>query len=83
MSKAILEFDLSNPDDLLEFKRVTKSLDLALALFDILQLRKKLTRRFENQDNSHNDVFDGIQEYADEINTILHDHGIIIDDILE
>ena len=81
MAKAILKFDLSNPDDSIVFKRTTMSLDLTLAIFDILQLRKKLVRRYENQDNS-DETFRTIQEYADEIVSILDDHRINIDDIL-
>ena len=83
MAKAILEFDLSNPDDSIVFKRTTMSLDLTLAIFDILQLRKKLIRRYEDQDNSSDETFRTIQEYADEIVSILDDHRINIDDILQ
>ena len=52
--KAILEFNL--PDDQMEFNRVNQSLDMACALFDILQLRKSLERIFENSHNTNNDV---------------------------
>ena len=49
MSKALLEFNLDDIDDQLAFKRATKSLDLTSALWDILQLRKKL--EFHNEVN--------------------------------
>lgn len=41
MSKAILKFDLSDPDDLQDFKRVTKANDMAFTLFEIFRNMKK------------------------------------------
>jgi hypothetical protein len=81
--KAKLTFDLDNPDDVTKHLRAVKSLDLAVAIFDIIQLKKKLERRFENQDNTNNDVFDGIQEYSREIGNILEEHSIDIDELLD
>jgi len=81
--KAKLTFDLDNPDDVTKHLRAVKSLDLAVAIFDIIQLKKKLERRFENQDNTNNDVFDGIEEYSREIGNILEEHSIDIDELLD
>lgn len=83
MAKATLTFNLDNPDDVTKHLRAVKSLDLAIAIFDILQLRKKLERRFENTNNANNDVFDGIQEYSDEVCKILEEHNINIDELLD
>jgi hypothetical protein len=83
MAKATLTFNLDNPDDVTQHLRAIKSLDLAIAIFDILQLRKKLERRFENQDNANNDVFDGIQEYSDEVCKILEERNINIEELLD
>jgi hypothetical protein len=80
--KATLKFNLENPEDIANHLRAIKSLDLAIAIYDILQLRKKLERRFENIDNTNNDVFDGIQEYSAEIAKILEEHNIDIDELL-
>ena len=41
MAKATLEFDLNEPDDVLAHLRAVKSLDLALALWDIVHNTKK------------------------------------------
>lgn len=81
--KAKLIFDLDNPDDVTKHLRAIKSLDLAIVIYDILQLRKKLERRFENTDNTNNDVFDGIQEYADEVVKILEERNINIEELLD
>jgi len=43
--KATLEFNL--PEEQMEFNRVNQSLDMACALFDILQLSKKLESKYE------------------------------------
>jgi hypothetical protein len=79
--KATLEFNL--PEEQMEFNRANQSLDMACALFDILQLRKTLERRFESIDNTNNDVFDGIDAMAKGISDILDEHNINIDRLIE
>lgn len=80
--KAKLIFDLEIPEDVEVYNRMNQSQDLALALWDICQLRKKLERRFENIDNTNNDVFDGIQEFADEIGNVLEEYKINLDNLV-
>ena len=79
--RAILEFNL--PDDQMEFNRASQSLDMACALFDILQLRKVMESRFESIDNTHNDVFDGIDAMSGGIGKILDSYNINIDKLIE
>jgi hypothetical protein len=79
--KATLEFNL--PEEQMEFNRANQSLDMACALFDILQLRKKIEREFENIDNTNNDVFDGIERMAEGIAYILEEYNINIDKLIE
>ena len=78
---ATLKFSL--PEEQIEFNRATQSLDMACALFDILQLRKKIEREFENIDNTNNDVFDGIERMAEGIAYILEEYNINIDKLIE
>jgi ABC-type xylose transport system substrate-binding protein len=82
MAKAILKYDISDPEDSQDFKRAVKSFDMAMALWDIIQLRKKMENRFEAQDNTNNDVFDGIDAMAEGIVSILDQHGIIVDELI-
>lgn len=82
MAKAILKFDLNDFDDRIAHLRAVKSLDLSMAIWDILQLRKTMERRFENTENTNNDVFDGIDAMGDGILEILDEHGIKIDDLV-
>ena len=79
--KAKLIFNL--PKEQIEFNRTTQSLDMACALFDILQLRKKIEREFEDIDHSNKDVFDGIERMAEGIAYILEEHNINIDKLIE
>jgi hypothetical protein len=80
--EATLKFNL--PEEQMEFNRANQSLDMACALFDILQLRKELERRYSNYiDNTNNDVFDGIDAMAEGISKILEEHNINIDRLIE
>lgn len=81
--KAKLIFDLSNPDDTLEFKRVNKSLFMACALFDIVQLRKSCTNEFDYSASKDVDVFDGIDRMAEKIANILEKYSINIEELIQ
>ena len=78
--KAKLIFDTTDPDDRQEFLRCTKAFDMSMALWDILQLRKKLEQRFDTSTSA--DVFDGIEAFAEGISEILENHNINIDELL-
>ena len=82
MAKAILKFDLIDFDDRMAHLRAVKSLDLSMAIWDILHLRKTMERRYENIDNTNNDVFDGIEAMSVGISEILDEYGIKIDDLV-
>jgi len=80
--KAKLIFDTTDPDDRQEFLRCSKSLDMSLALWDVMHLRKKLATRYEVENNSNNDVFDGIDGFADEVLEILDKYNINLDELV-
>lgn len=82
MAKAILKYDISDPDENVDFKRAVKSFDMAMALWDIVQLRNKIENRFEAQDNTNNDVFDGIDAMAEGIGDILDRYHIVVNELL-
>jgi hypothetical protein len=69
--KAKLIFNL--PEDDLEYNRCNKSLDMALALFDISQLRFNL--EMENKLN--------IKEMTKGINDIFRKYNINLDELIE
>ena len=81
--KAKLEYDLNDFDDKMAHLRAVKSLDMASSLFDITRnLKKKIEHRYEDIDNTNNDVFDGIDAVFDEIYDILESHNINIDELI-
>ena len=81
--KATLSYNLNDPDDRMAHLRAVKSLDMASALFDITRnLRNKIQNRYEDIDNTHNDVFDGIDAVFEEIYNILEDNNIDIDELI-
>jgi hypothetical protein len=81
--KATLSYNLNDPDDRMAHLRAVKSLDMASALFDITRnLKNKIENRYEDIDNTNNDVFDGIEAVFDEIYNILEDNNIDIDELI-
>ena len=81
--KATLSYNLNDPDDRMAHLRAVKSLDMASALFDITRnLKKKIEHRYEDIDNTNNDVFDGIEAVFDEIYNILEDNNVDIDELI-
>ena len=82
--KAILEFNLDNPEDVMAHKRATKATDMALVLFEITHNRKKLWLNYDHklgEDSSYGENL--IHEIFDDILNLLDGHGIVIDDIVE
>jgi len=82
MEKVVISFNLENIEDEQDFKRYVKSKELALALWDILNVRKSLERKFESSSIINVDVFDGIDDFAKEISEILDNYNIDIDDLI-
>jgi hypothetical protein len=72
--KAILKFDLSDPDDIMSHKRCIKADDMALALFQISGLIKK-SEWFLDQ-NPDKDAADMIDFFAESISNILEEKQI-------
>lgn len=80
MAKAKLEFDLNESDDVMAHKRAVKSLDMALALWDITHNTKKgLEWSFENKEI---DKYDALELVFDKIHEILDAHNIRLDELI-
>ena len=81
MAKAILEFDLNDPEDRQAHFRAIKSLDMASALWDITHnTRKSLEWSLDKKDI---DKYDALNMVFDKIYEILDDHGINTDQLLD
>ena len=80
MAKGILEFDLNEPDDIMAHKRAVKSLDLALALWDITHNTKKsIEWSLEGKELNKYEVLDLVYE---RIYEIFDEHNIKLDDLI-
>ena len=70
------------PEEQMEFNRANQSLDMACALFDVLQLRKAMEREFETY--NHTPEWERIVDFmAERIAEILEEHNINIDKLIE
>jgi len=82
MAKAILEFDLNEPDDVMAFKRANKSLDMAIMIFEIQNnLRKKCLRIAEAQD-ADSGITDGIYIVMEQLRELAVDLKIDTDELI-
>lgn len=81
MAKAILEFDLNEPDDREAHKRAVKSLDLVLALWDIDQyLRSQI--KYGDEIELTDEQFTTLDETREKLHSILREYNISFDELL-
>ena len=80
MAKATLEYDLSDPDDVMAHLRAVKSLDMAMALWDIVHNTKKgLEWSMEGKEI---DKYDALELVYEKIHEILNEHNINTDELI-
>ncbi len=80
MAKAKLEFDLNDQDDRMAHLRAVKSLDMAMALWDITHNTKKgLEWSMENKEM---DKYDALEMVFEKIHEILNAHNIDTDELI-
>lgn len=81
MAKATLEYDLNDSDDAMAHLRAVKSLDMALALWEMLyNTKKSLQWKMESGEIKDNeDILDKVYERFWDI---LDEHGVKIDQLI-
>jgi hypothetical protein len=80
MAEAILKYDLNDTDDAMAHMRAIKSLDMALALWDITHNTKKsIEWSLEGKEIDKYEVLDIVYE---KIYEILEEHNIKMDDLI-
>lgn len=80
--KAILEFNLDNPDDRIAHLRAAKSLDMACVLFEIERnLKKKLEYKVESLGDIDNQTV--VDILFEEINDLMKDNNINLEEIIQ
>ena len=80
--EAILKFNLNDPDDKMAHLRCVKSLDMALALWEISSNLKSHSERVAESQEADSDIHDGIYIVIERIREILEDHDIKVDDLI-
>lgn len=80
MAKAIIEFDLNDPDDKMAHLRAIKSLDLSLAVWELIHnTKKQLEWKIEN---GNVDKYEVLEMVFEKIHEVIDDHNIIIDELI-
>jgi len=79
--KAILEYNLNERDDIKAHLRAVKSLDMAVALWEIMHNTKKgLEWTLEGKEL---DKYDTLELVFDKIHEIFREHNIVLDELID
>jgi len=78
--KAILEFNLNDPDDEMAYQRCIKSKDMAMSLWEITHNTKK---NLEYTLESSSDKFETLELVFDKIYEILKDNNIDTEQLID
>jgi len=80
VSKATLTFDLSDGDDRMEFERMMKAKDMAMALWELdMNGYRKFTKYNDRQEGAYQD---GIEEVFEYIRELLKEHQIDVEQLI-
>lgn len=79
MAKAILEYNLADPDDSHYHKLAVKSSDLIVSLWEIDQY---LRSRLKYEDSLSEEQYSVLEETRDRLYSILSENGISFDELI-
>jgi hypothetical protein len=80
MSKANLTFDLTDSDDRMEFERMMKARDMAMALWELdMNGYRKFTKYNDRQEGAYQE---GIEEVFEYIRELLKEHQIDVEQLI-
>jgi len=79
--KAILEFDLNEPDDVTAHKRAVKALDLCIVLWDIDQYLRSQTKYAP--DDMPEEVYNALDKAREKFYEIMNEHNVSLDELLK
>jgi hypothetical protein len=80
MSKATLTFDLDDRDDRIEFERMMKARDMAMALWELdMNGYRKFTKYNDRQEGAYQE---GIEEVFEYIRELLKEHQIDVEQLI-
>ncbi len=85
MAKAILEFDLNEPDDRMAHLRAVKSLDMASFIFQLTSnTKRELERELETYEfqNIQLKDYEVLNKVFEKIHEMVDEYGINIDELI-
>lgn len=80
MAEAILKYNMDDEDDRLSHLRAVKSLDMALAIWEIIHNTKKSLEW--SMEGKEMDKYDTLELVYEKIHEILDQHNIKIDELI-
>jgi len=79
MAKAILEFDLNEPDDVTAHKQAVKALDMAIVLWDMDQY---LRNQLKYNDKITGEVYDALDKAREQLRGFMNEHNVDLDELI-
>ena len=80
MAEAILKYDLNDTDDAMSHMRAIKSLDMALALWELLNNSKRTLERAMHEKEM--DKYEALDMVYERIYELMDEHNIKLDDLI-
>jgi hypothetical protein len=80
MAEAILKYDLNDTDDAMAHMRAIKSLDMALALWELLNNSKRTLERIMHEKEM--DKYEALDMVYERIYELMDEHNIKLDDLI-
>ena len=80
MAEAILKYDLNDTDDAMAHMRAIKSLDMALALWELLNNSKRTLERAMQEKEM--DKYEALDMVYERIYELMDEHNIKLDDLI-
>ena len=82
--KAILTYNINDPDDAMAYKRANQSLDMAMALWDIIfNVYKQTEREFSQDEKTYDIQLETLEKVFEKIREILKDNDINIENLIQ
>ncbi len=79
--KAILEFDLDNPDDKMSHLRCVKATEMMITLWEIDQHLRSITKYAP--DSTSQETYDELVKVREMLHEIMGNNGITFDGLIE
>ena len=80
MAEAILKYDLNDTDDAMAHMRAVKSLDMALALWELLNNSKRTLERTMHEKEM--DKYEALDMVYERIYELMDEHNIKMDELI-